>query len=445
MKKVGFIIIALIGLLPAFTKAQDSALLNLPKEWSLQYCIQYAKEHNIQISTLRLNTSSAQEDLLQANAAKLPNLSASVGQSLVNSNNVNVVVGGLQTQANFSSSYGVSSSLTLYNGGYIKNDVKSKELAIQSANLTVQETENNISLSITQAYLNILLAQETISSLQNVLETSKAQQQQQQQRFDAGSISKKDLVQLQAQVASDEYNLVNAQNNYSLNVVSLKQLLQLPTTYDFKPQLDTTVSVLENITNLTTAQQTAINTRPEVKNGIASLMIAQTELEKIKAGVRPTVSLGGNLSTGYSDNQSYKYTTQLNNNFYQSLGLNVSIPIYSRRTNKTNINKSKIQIEQAKLSLESTKTVLNQQVEQAYINLRNAQAQYVAADTQLKANEESYDITNEQLKLGAITAFELQQQKSLYTQALQSYLQAKYTTILYNKIYNFYTGVPITF
>jgi len=199
------------------------------------------------------------------------------------------------------------------------------------------------------------------------------------------------------------------------------------------------------VPNLSTAQQIAQNSRPEIKNGIASFMIAQTELEKVKAGVRPTVSLGANLSTGYSDNQSYKYTSQLNSNFYQSLGLNVSIPIYSRRVNKTNINKSKIQIEQAKLSLENTKTTLNQQVEQAYINLQNAQAQYTAAEAQLKANEESYNITNEQLKLGAINVVELQQQKSLYMQSLQAYLQAKYTAVLYNKIYNFYTGVPVAF
>ena len=151
---------------------------------------------------------------MQAQAAKLPNLSGTLSQNLVNSKNADPVVGGLQTQANFSSSYGVSSSLTLYNGGYIRNDVKSKELAIQSANLTVQETENDITLSITQAYLNVLLAKETITSLQNVLETSQAQEKQGQQRFDAGSISKKDLVQLEAQVASDQYNLVNAQNNY---------------------------------------------------------------------------------------------------------------------------------------------------------------------------------------------------------------------------------------
>ena len=445
MKKIVLIILVLTGFFPALLHAQDSTLQNLPAQWSLQDCIEYAKQHNIQISTLKLNTSAAQEDLLQAQAAKLPNLSGTLSQNLVNSKNADPVVGGLQTQANFSSSYGVSSSLTLYNGGYIRNDVKSKELAIQSANLTVQETENDITLSITQAYLNVLLAKETITSLQNVLETSQAQEKQGQQRFDAGSISKKDLVQLEAQVASDQYNLVNAQNNYRLNVVSLKQLLQLPTSYDFIPAAVTNVTVKETVPDLSAAQQIAQNSRPEIKNGIASFMIAQTELEKVKAGVRPTVSLGANLSTGYSDNQSYKYTSQLNSNFYQSLGLNVSIPIYSRRVNKTNINKSKIQIEQAKLSLENTKTTLNQQVEQAYINLQNAQAQYTAAEAQLKANEESYNITNEQLKLGAINVVELQQQKSLYTQSLQAYLQAKYTAVLYNKIYNFYTGVPVAF
>ena len=445
MKLIATIIIGLAIMMPAALKAQDSTLQNLPDTWSLEYCIAYAKEHNIQINNLKLNTNSAQEDLLQSKAARLPNLSASVSQSFVNSKNVNSVVGGFQSQANFSSSYGASSSFTLYNGGYLKNDIKSKELSIQSANLTVQETENDITLSITQAYLNVLLAKETITSLVNVLITSQAQATQGQQRFDAGSISKKDLIQLQAQVATDQYNITNAQNTYNLNVITLKQLLQLPTSYNFKPEIPTNITVHEAVANLEDAQQMATNTRPEVKNGATSIKIAETELEKVKAGVKPTVSLGANLYTGYADNQSYKYTTQLNNNFYQSLGLNVSIPIYSRRANKTSINKTKIQINQAKLALESTKTVLNQQVEQAYVNLQNSQAQYAAAETQLNANEESYNITNEQLKLGSINVVELQQQRSLYTQALQAYLQAKYTTVLYNKIYNFYTGTPVTF
>ena len=182
---------------------------------------------------MRLNTSSAEEDLKQSKAAVLPDLSGSVSQNLVNRKNANVVVGGLSNQANFSSSYGLNSSITVYNGGYLKNDIKSKELALQSSNLSVQETENDITLSITQAYLNILLARETITYLKEVLATSQAQLKQGQQRFDAGSIARKDLAQLEAQTASDQYNLVNENNIYSLNIVALKQILQLPSSFTF--------------------------------------------------------------------------------------------------------------------------------------------------------------------------------------------------------------------
>jgi outer membrane protein len=122
----------------------------------------------------------------------------------------------------------------------------------------------------------------------------------------------------------------------------------------------------------------------------------------------------------------------------------MSVPIFTRRVNKTTINKSKIEIEQAKLSLLNTKTVLDQQVEQAYINLENAEAQYEAASAQLKASEESYKIINAELGLGAINLLEVQQQRTLYIQALQSFTQAKYNAVLNYKIVYFYTGIPVT-
>ena len=104
-----------------------------------------------------------------------------------------------------------------------------------------------------------------------------------------------------------------------------------------------------------------------------------------------------------------------------------------------------IQLQQSKLALYETKTILNQLVEQTYINLLNAQAQYRAAEIQLKTSEEIYRITNEQMKLGAVNTVELLQQKNAYVQALQSYTQAKYTAALYYKIYEFYRGIPLTF
>ncbi len=432
-----------LSLLAGVASAQDST--QLPAKWTLDDCINYAKENNIQINTLKLSSDAARLDLQQSRNNRLPNVNGTISQSLVNSNNADPVIGGFQTQANFSSNYGISSSMTVYNGGYLNNDIKSKNLSLQSANLTVQETANNITLSITQAFLNILLAKENITYLKQVLATSEAQLKQSQERFDAGSISKKDLLQFQSQLASDNYNLVSANNSYQTNIVNLKQLLQLPASYQMEIAEPAAVEPQQAVVSLSSAMAAAQETRPEVKNGEIGVSIAQVELEKTKASRLPTVSLGANLSSGFSDNQNAKYFSQLNNNFYQSLGATISVPIFSRKLNKTNIAKSKISIEQAKLDLLNTKTVLNQQVEQAYINLRNAQAQFVAAQTQLNAAEESYRITDEQLKLGAVNAVDVMTQRNTYVQALQSFVQAKYSAVLYNKIYDFYTGKPVTF
>jgi outer membrane protein len=123
----------------------------------------------------------------------------------------------------------------------------------------------------------------------------------------------------------------------------------------------------------------------------------------------------------------------------------MGVPIYSRRVNRSSINRSRIQLKQTQLALFETKTVLNQQVEQAYLNLLNAQSEYSAAAIQFKANEEVYNIANEQLKLGAINTLELLQQKNAYVQAMQALTQAKYRAALYNKLYAFYMGIPVTF
>lgn len=444
MKKVMIILMLMAGS-SMFANAQDTLLQRVPVNWTLENSIAYARQNSITINTQKLSSRSANEDLLQSKAAKLPSLSGAMSQSLVNSTNTDPVVGGFQTQANFSSNYSLSSSIVLYNGGYLKNDIKAKELSLRSANLSVAETENDITLSITQAFLNILLAKENIVYLEEILTTSRAQLKQGQQLFDAGSISRKDFLQFESQVASDEYNLVNANNTYRQNNLVLKQLLLLPTTYDFAITVPANLRVDAEAQGLIETQEVARQKRPEVENSEVLVQLAEANLAKVKAATRPTVSLGASLSTGYSDGQANPYLKQLNTNFYQSLGINMTVPIYNKRINKTNIAKNNILIEQARLSLLDTKNTLNQQVEQVYISWQNALAQYTAANTQMKASEESYNITNEQLKYGSVNLVELLQQKNTYVQATQAYIQAKYSSILYGKIYDFYAGVPITF
>jgi outer membrane protein len=438
-----FLLIA--GLLPGIITplhAQDTTAGRL--KWDLQTCLEYAKKNNITIRNLRWGARSSEQDLLQARAAKLPSLSASVTQSVVNSNNANPVVGGFQTQAKASGNYGLSSNLIIYNGGFLNNDIKQRNILLESAQLNVQAAENDITLQITQAYLNILLQKENIAYLQELVGSSQLQLTLGKQRLDAGSLSRKDYLQLEATLANDKYNLTTAINAHRTNLITLKQILQLPSSVSFDIVQPDTLVTNQAVVSLPEEENAAVNSRPEVKVSELGVKSAEVGLEKSRAGALPVISVGAGLSSGYSDNNDLKYFNQINNNFYQRLGVTVSIPIFANRVNKSNIERSKIQIEQAKLSLQGTKTTLDQAVEQAYINVLNSQAQLEAAESQWKTNQESFHITNEQMRLGAFNTIDLLTQKNLYVQALQAYVQAKYNSILNKKIYEFYTGVPVT-
>ncbi|KFF25492.1 TolC family protein [Chryseobacterium vrystaatense] len=433
MKRKFFFLIFLSITLEIFAQVSQ-----YPTAWTLENCINYAKENNISINSLRLSKSASEQDLLQAKDAKYPNLNGTVSQGLfaLNGNN-GLNLNGVQSQ-----SVGANSSMTLYHAGYIRNNEFSKNLQVQMADLSVQEAENNITLSIAQAFLNILMVQENIISLENILKTTQTQLKQGDQFYKAGNISKLNYLQIQAQVAQDEYNLTAAQNNLRSGTVNLKQLLQLPSSYEFQIMKPDTVTVEDHLNPLSDAQNQAQNQRPEVKYGELNIENSNTNLKMAQASIQPTLNLTGNISTNYS-NGNGTYFNQLGNNFYMPVGLSLGIPIYNNRIYKTEIEKSKIAIEQANLDLQNTKTVLNQQVEQSYINLQNAISQYDSALKQMDINQQSYDIVNAQMKIGSIDYVQLQQQRLLYIQSVQNYLQAKYTSVLNKQIYDFYAGNPI--
>lgn len=438
---IGFFVLNLISL---FSRAQDTSFITSTVQWDLATTIAYAKQNNIQVNIIRLDEKLSEQDLLLARAARYPNLSGSATQSLTHSGNTNPVVGGFQTQSSLAGNYSLNSAWTVYRGGYLNYDVRSKNLQLQAANLNVAVTQNDITLQITQAYLNILLAKESIAYSEELAKASLAQYDQGKTRYNAGSISKKDLLQLEAQAASDQYNLVNAQNQYRQNVLTLKQILQLPATTGFKPVQPDTLMAQQAIPSLLEALRIAAQNRPEIRYNQLQIQIAEQELQKARAGYKPSISVGGSISTGYSDNQDIKYFNQIDNNLFQRLGVTLSVPIFDNRVNKTNVERSKILIDQARLVLEQTKTVLNQQIEQAYISVLNAQAQYKSADTEFRANREVYNISLEQLRLGAINTVDFLVQRNLYVQSLQNFMQAKYNSILNTKIYEFYMGQPVT-
>ncbi|TDO20779.1 TolC family protein [Pedobacter duraquae] len=418
---------------------QDTTARPIAKIWDLAACLQYAKEHNITLRSLKLDLETARQNQLLAKAAVLPDLYGSASQSV---NHYNQATGTNGNNLNYSGSYGVSSAWTLFQGGYLKTNIKQQELLVQSSSLSIMETANSVDLQIAQAYLNILVDKESIIYNKDLVTTSTAQLEQIKRQFAAGSVAKKDVAQFEAQLATDKFNLNAAENAERNDKIALRTILQLPALREFDVVKPDTLSNATSTISLNTLQDYALANRPEVKNAELGTQIADLALSKAKSGYLPTLSLGAGVGTSYARDPSYNAFRQFDNNFYQQAGLTLSIPIFTKRQNKTNVSLAKIQVEQSKLTLENTKSTLALTTESAYNNMQNATSQYAAAAEQVKYNQELYRIANQELKVGVLNAVDFYQQRNLYVQATQSFIQAKYNAALAAKIYEFYYGVP---
>lgn len=419
------------------------------KKWSIETCFQYAMDNNLEINTAKLNELNAIQDVNLAKGSQIPNLYGSLNNTFRNEKTDISGNRDFQNQVLSTGNYSLNSSLILWNGNYVNTNIMQKALVSKTYNLMVEQSKNNLVLNITQGYLAILLAKENLKYIADLVTTSQSRLKQGEQLYDAGSTAKISVLQLQAQLAADQYLKIQIENTIRQNILSLKQILQLPTNVFFDIETPNDLQVTSLVAPLETVQNNAIQNFPEIKVGQMNKEISNLSITKAKANFLPTLTANAGIGSGYSNilnNTTYSssnYFTQTGNNFYQQIGLTLSISILTNRTNKTTLEKAKIGFKQSDYNFKNTTLLLSQQVELAYLNATNAQEAYQSANEQLTAVTESYRILNEQYKLGGINSFDLLQQKNQYVQAIQAYTQSKYTAILQQKIYDFYNGTKI--
>jgi outer membrane protein len=407
--------------------------------WDLETCISYAKQHNIRLNSLKLDQRTSEQELRLSKAGRMPDLYTSATW-FVNHNDKSANGSGYNGVGTFGSGdYGLSSSWTLYHGGYVTSDIRQKDLYVEAAKLDVLQQENDITLRVIQYYLNVLLDKESIIYKQSVVSTSAAQVVRARNQLAVGSIAQKELLQLEAQLANDKYSVITSENAKKQHLVNLKQLLQLPLATELDIVMPDSLLTLSSVEKLRDVQEQALNDRPEVKNGIVGIAIARAGLDKALSGYKPALTLSGFMGSSYAGS-SPGYFRQLSNSFNQQLGLTLSVPIFTCSRNAVNVAEARISVGQAMLRLKDTRTALSLTIEKAYINLVTAQTQFQAATEAFKYNQETYRVADEQLKAGLINMVEYLQQKTLYLQAQQQFLQAKYNAALTCKIYDFYKG-----
>ena len=417
--------------------------LSAQEQWSLRDCIDYAKRENIQVRKSRISSESSEVDILQSKAALFPSLSGSVSQSFNNSKDP---TDNYQYNSSFGGQYGVSLGLTIYNGKQNLNAIKQAELQKESSVLTTEQQENDIELAITQTYLQLLYAGESIKNNENIVASSEAQLQQTKDFLDAGSITRAEYAQVEAQYSSDRYNLVMAQNSYDSYLLQLKQLLELGIDDTFEPVIPeiSEDDVIRIIPAKQEVYQTALQIMPEIRNSQLSMDLVDIDRSSAKAGYLPTISLNGSLGTNNLWSNSTSFAKQIDRNFSQSIGLSVSIPILDNRKNKSAVQKANLQIQTAELNYTQAQKDLLQTIENLHQDAVSAQSKYGAAKDKLASSELSYELVSQQYALGMRNPVELTTEQNNYANAMQELLQAKYTALLSIKLLNFYQGIEIT-
>lgn len=438
MKQILFL---LTGLLPTviFAQQQDTT------HWTLVECINYAHKNNIQVQSAQVSGKSAGIDLLQAKAQKLPSLNFSSSQTVANQKTESPE-GEFKSQSAYNGNYSLNLSLTLYSGSKLKNSIRYQEILAKSKNLDTEVATDNIEIAVTEAYLQILYANESLKTNRQTVETSQAQMQRAKALLEAGSISASDYAQLEAQYNNDRYQLTVSENTLAQSLLTLKQLLELDLNTSFNvifPELDNSM-VLTLIPALPDVYHKALEVMPVIASSRLGVDAAEYAEKKALSERLPSVSFNAGINTGNFSNSGYSFFTQLNHRLTESAGINISIPILNNRQGKSSIEKAKLQKESACLDYTGAQKDLLKTVESLYLDATSAQSKYMAATSKLQSAELSYNLVREQFDAGMKNTVELLTEKNNFLTAQQEQIQAKYQTILSVKLLNFYQNEPIT-
>ena len=432
---------------------QRDSVQALPAQWDLQTCIDYALRQNITIRKNRLNAESAEVDVKTAKAALFPSLTASVSQRIVNRPNseTNTIIDGdnitsSQSKTSYNGSYGIDANWTLYNGSKRLNTLKQQRMNNRIAELSVAESENNIEESITQIYVQILYAAEAVKVNEATLAVSQAECERARALLAAGSIAKSDLAQLEAQVSTDNYQLVTAQATLQDYKLQLKQLLELDGEKEMTLYIPTPgdENVLSPLPSKTDVYRSALTLRPEIEAGRLNVKASELDIDIARSGYIPTVSLSAGIGSTNTNGNDVTFGEQIKQNWNNSLGVTVSVPIFNNRQTKSAVQKAKIQKQSSELDLLDSQKALYKTIEGLWLDANSAQQRYVAATEKLRSTQTSYDLIQEQFNLGMKNTVELLTEKNNLLNAQQETLQAKYMAILNTQLLKFYQGEKIT-
>jgi outer membrane protein len=419
--------------------------------WTLQQCVDYALDHNIQIKQQNLAIDYQKNQAEQAKSNRLPNLNAQMGNNYNFGRSLTYQNTYENTNSTSISGY-LGTEVTIWNGFQLQNVVRQRDLDLKAAIQDYQKAKDDLMLNIAAMYLEILFAEEMTSSDEKQMEVTRLQIERSQKLVESGRLAKGALFEIEAQFAKEELQLVTDQNRAQLAYLNLYQLLELPSAQYFKVEKPVLPDIQTGNINFNSLAifKNAVLTRPEILASQLRVESAEWQLEQAKGSRWPRLSFGANYYNNFNDNYTnpisqkvISFGDQIKNNKRYGFGITLNIPIFNQFQVKNGISNATLQVEDYKYRLQSSRNILQKDIEQAYTNALSALKRYMSSEKAVHASSESFRYAEEKLNVGMVTTVEYNQIKSNLAIAQSQLSQAKYEFIFRSKILDFYNGIPI--
>lgn len=447
--------------------------------WSLKRCLEHAYQNNLQLKQQQLNEKMAEASLERSYAGTLPVVNAFARQGFNFGRALDPFTNEFTNErVGFQDLY-LNAEVTLFSGFQKVNQIRYQVHHLTATRFDNEKYKNDLTLTIAGAYLQILYNEEILAVAQNQVEISRQQLERTQRLLEAGTLAKGALLEIEAQLANEELNVVKAQNNLRLSYLELVHLLDLDPSEAFnieKPE----ISILgnESLLDANEVARRALQNEPSVLAAQERILAAEKDLNISKALRYPSLSLYGTLLTGYSQSRKtftaqptndvsvigytlngnepvvvpvmdYSYTKipygeQISDNFRQGVGVSLRIPIFNGYDYRTQIQRSKVNLDNAQIEHQIKRNTLSKTIEQAYADALSALQKYQATQKTVEALDESFNHTRQRFDLGMVNSLEFNDSKNKLTKAGSELIQAKYDFVFRVKILEFYAGGEIS-
>lgn len=407
------------------------------KQYTLQECVDIALENNRSIKQQALNKQQKEIAYSQARADLLPNLNASAGQNFVYGRSIGLD-NTYQNTNSSQSSFNVSSDITLFDGLRMKYNIDARKAEMYTSEADLEKIQDDIIMSVSTAFMQVLMNKELLEIANDQIELTKTNISRLNELVNSGRMAKGELLELESQLAQEEFKQIQADNNLKLSLLDLAQIMELDDFDNFDVIVPDNIMIDEGILlSPTNIYESALIARPEIRGAQYRVESSEKEIMIAKSAYFPSLNFGASMGSGYynmTGRPNESFSTQLKNNRSTSLGFSLRIPIFNRFQVRNSVKNAQIALEYNKLEIDKTKLDLRKRIEQAYYNAIGAESRWKAAQKSEVASKEAYRFAEQKYENGRATSYELSQAKSNLARVLSDQAQAKYEFVFRLKI-----------